>query len=196
VSSETIGRDGVWNRLPPEVAKAVRSWCIKNDYVGTDGHVSYVYGECAEAALAARATLQPSPANDVYAGRHYYEPLEDHTWPTYGGIQRGPSPVLSQPSQDGNQVGRLIAKFDEWAVVNAVRGTAADIARNAWVACAKTAALLGFKQAPAPDQGRELLEEARNLLALPITQGWVTRKTAWLSTYAKYTEGEREGRDA
>lgn len=45
----------------------------------------------------------------VLSGRHYYEPLEDHTWPTYGGITRNSAPNSSlnsipnwTPSDKGN----------------------------------------------------------------------------------------------
>lgn len=44
-----------WDLLPKPVAAAVRSWCIKNNFVGDDGHISYVYANCAIVAIEAAA---------------------------------------------------------------------------------------------------------------------------------------------
>lgn len=42
--------------------------------------------------------------NNVMAGRPYYEPLEEHHWPTYGGITRNSEPFYKQASADGGSI--------------------------------------------------------------------------------------------
>lgn len=53
--SERRMTDNDWDLLPQGVASAVRSWCIKNNFVGDDGHISYVYANCALVAIDAAA---------------------------------------------------------------------------------------------------------------------------------------------
>ena len=57
--SDLIGRDGIWDLLPKEVAAAVKAYCIKNGFVGEWGHISYIYGEVAQVAINALAKEVP-----------------------------------------------------------------------------------------------------------------------------------------
>lgn len=50
----------------------------------------------------------------MYTGRHYYEPLEEHTYPTYGGITRGDHPTIKGfevPDEVGHITPKLINDF-------------------------------------------------------------------------------------
>lgn len=50
----------------------------------------------------------------ISEGKHYYEPLEEHTYPTYGGITRGDHPTIKGfevPGEVGHITPKLINDF-------------------------------------------------------------------------------------
>jgi len=153
-----------------------------------------------------RATLQPSPAR-CDCDKFKLQSCD---------LCRTASPVPSQSSQDGNQVERLTAAIN-WACGIHVEGVPdfdppADAYRYWWRSHLTNLAGLvydGRQYVPdptaspalkqAPDQGRELLEEAARMMQLarsvfrsdePAPRRQLFQEMfAWLSTYAKYTEG-------